>query len=76
MCSNMDNVGFKVIIDDMNLIICTKQLSKEIEIDHLTFVADITMQLPYTRVMFIHMAIPANSSTIFLDNLFTGALPD
>ena len=35
-----------------------------------------SMRLPYTHVMMKHVAIPANSSTICLDNIFTGALPD
>ena len=34
MSSDGDNLGSKVVIDDMNLIICTKQLSDAVELAH------------------------------------------
>ena len=76
MSSDGDNLGPKVVIDDMNLIICTKQLLDAAELAHQTLVGNINMRLPYTRVLMKHVAIPANSSTMCLDNIFTGVLPD
>ena len=38
MSSDGDNIGPKVVIDDMNLIICTKQLSDAAELAHQTIV--------------------------------------
>ena len=34
------------------------------------------MRLSYTRVLMKHVAIPANSSSMCLDNIFTCVLPD
>ena len=76
MSDEGDNLGPIVVIDDMNLIICTKQLSDAAELAHQTIVGNINMRLPYTRVMMKHVAISANSSTMRLDNIFTGVLPD
>ena len=76
MSSDGGNLGPKVVIDSMNLIISTKQLSDAAELTHQTLVGNINMRLPYTRVLMKHVAIPANSSTMWLDNSFTGVLPD
>ena len=75
MSSDEDNLGPKVVIDDMNIIICTKQLSDAAELAHQTIFGNINMRFPYTRVLMKHVAIPANSSTICLDHIFTGVLP-
>ena len=76
MSSDADNLGPKVVIKDMSLIIRTKQLSDATELAHRALVKEQNMRLPYTRVLMKHIAIPANSSTICLDNIFTGSLPD
>jgi hypothetical protein len=64
------------VIKEMNLIIHTKQLSDSTEFAHRSLVGEKNMRLPYNRVMMKHVAIPSGSSTICLDNIFTGALPD
>ena len=74
MSNDGHNLGPKLVIDDMNLIICTKQLSDAAELAHQTIVGNINMRLPYTCVLMKHVAIPANSSTMCLDNIFTGVL--
>ena len=76
MSSDADNLGPKVVIDDMNLIIWTKQLSDSAELANQTLVGNINMRLPYTRVLMKQVAIPDNSATMCLDNIFTGVLPD
>ena len=70
------NFGPKVVIKEMSLIIHTKQLSNSTEIAHRSLVHEKNMRLPYTRVLMKHIAIPSGSSTICLDNIFTGPLPD
>jgi hypothetical protein len=70
------NFGPKVVIKEMNLIIHTKQLSDAAELAHRALIHEKNMRLPYTRVMMKHIAIPSGSSTICLDNIFTGPLPD
>jgi hypothetical protein len=70
------NFGPKVVIKEMSLIIHTKQLSNSAEIAHRALVHEKNMRLPYTRVLMKHIAIPSGSSTICLDNIFTGPLPD
>ena len=76
MSSDEDNLGPKLVIDDMNLIICNKQLYDTAELAHQTFVGTINMRLSYTRVLMKHVAILTNSSTMCLDNILTGVLPD
>ena len=76
MSSEGDNLGPKVVIDDMNLNICTKQFSDAAELAHQTIVRNINMRLSYTRLLMKHVTIPAKSSTMCLDNIFTGVLPD
>ena len=68
------NFGPKVVIKEMSLIIHTKQLSNSTEIAHRALVHEKNMRLPYTRVLMKHIAIPSGSSTICLDNIFTGPL--
>ena len=51
MSSDGDNLGLKVVIDDMNLMICTKQLSDAAELANQTLFENINMRLPYTRVL-------------------------
>ena len=76
MSSEGAGFGPKVVIKEMNLIIHTKQLSDSTEFAHRSLIHEKNMRLPYTRVMMKHVAIPSGSSTICLDNIFTGALPD
>ena len=76
MTSEGNAFGPKVVIKDMNLIIHTKQLSDATELAHRAIMKENNIQLPYCRVQTKHVSIPANSSTICLDNLFTGTLPD
>ena len=58
----------------MNLNVATKQMSDATELAHRALVREQNMRLPYTRVMMKHVAIPAGSSTICLDNIFTVGL--
>jgi hypothetical protein len=76
MSSEGATFGPKLVIKEMNLIIHTKQLSDATELAHRALVREKNMRLPHTRVMMKHVAIPSGSSTICLDNLFTGGLPD
>lgn len=76
MCGDGDNLGFKMVIDDKNLIVFTKHLFDTTKFGDSTLFVDINMRLPYTCLMLKHVAIPPNSVTICLDNIFTGALLD
>ena len=51
-------------------------MSDATELAHRALIPDHNMRMPYTRVMMKHVAIPANSSTICLDNFFIGGLPN
>ena len=75
MRSDEDNLGPKVVIDDMNLIICTKLLSDGAELAHQTIVGNKPAP-PINRVLIKHVAIPANSSNMCHDNICTGVLPN
>ena len=76
MSADGDNLGPKVVIKEMNLIVATKYMSDATELAYRALVPEWNMRLPYTRVMMKHVAIPAGSSTICLDNIFTGGLPN
>ena len=76
MCSDDENLETKVIIDDINLIICNKQMSNVTEVAHLNIVSNINMRLPYIRLLMNLVASFANSLTICFDNMFTSALPN
>ena len=76
MSADGDNLGPKVVIKEMNLNVATQQISDAIELAHRALVRERTMQLPYTRVMIKHVAITAGSSTMCLDNIVMGGLPD
>ena len=68
--------GPKIVIKEMQLIIHTKQLSDATELAHRALIREKNVRLPHSRVMMKHVAIPSGSSTICLDNIFTGGLPD
>lgn len=70
------NFGPKIVIKEMQLIIHTKQLSDATELAHRALIREKNVRLPHSRVMMKHVAIPSGSSTICLDNIFTGGLPD
>ena len=76
MSTEGGNFGPKMVIKEMNLIIHTKQLSDATELAHRALIREKNMRLSHTRVMMKHVAIPSGSSTICLDNIFTGGLPD
>ena len=76
MSADGDNLGLKVVIKEINLNVATKQMSDATELAHRARVRERNMRLPYTRVMMKNVAIPAGSSTMCLDNIFTGGLPD
>lgn len=65
-----------VEIKEVNLIVHKKQLTSAAELAHRQLVQEQNFRIPFTRVSMKHMAIPANSQSISLDNLFSGPLPD
>jgi hypothetical protein len=76
MSTEGNNFGPKIVIKEMNLIVHTKQLSDATELAHRALIREKNVRLPFTRIFMKHVAIPAGSSTICLDNIFTGSLPD
>ena len=76
MSAGKDNLKPKVVIKEINLIVATKQMSDATELAHRALVRERNMRLPYIRVMIKHVVIPAGSSTMCLDNIFTGGPPD
>ena len=50
-------------------------MSDAAELAYQILVGNINMRLPHTRVLMKHVAIPANSSNMRLDHIFTGVLP-
>ena len=66
MSSNGDNLGLKLVINYMNLIICIKQIFDAAEFAHQIIVGNINMRLPYTCVLIKNVAISGNRSTMCL----------
>ena len=66
----------KVKISNMCLTVRKKQLTDAAEVAHRQLVLEQNYRIPYTRVLMKHLAITAGSTTMTLDNLFTGPLPD
>ena len=76
MSADWNNLIPKVVIKEMNINVSTKQMSDATELAHRALVCKMNMRLPYTGVMMKHVAISVGSSTMCLDNIFTGGLPD
>ena len=76
MSADSGNLGPTVVIKEMNLIVETNQMSYATELPHRALVREQNMRLPYTCVMMKHVALLAGSSTVCLENIFTGGLPD
>ena len=73
---NAAQENFKVIIQKINLIMRTKQLTSTAHKAHMDLVQMQNMRLHYSRVHKKHLYIPANQTFINFDNVFMGALPD
>ena len=76
MSADGDNLGPKVVIIKINLIVATKQMSDATDMVHRALVRERNMRLLYTLVIMKLVAIPAGSSTMCLDNIFMGGLLD
>lgn len=68
--------NYKLVIQSIKLIFHTKQLIRtalkaQMELNHVQ-----NMQHHYSRVRMKQLPIPANQTSIILDNVLTGALPD
>ena len=68
--------NFKMEIIGVTLIIRTKQLtSTALDAQNQLLISQ-PMRSHYSRVQPKHLSIPANTTSIYFDNVFTGALPD
>ena len=77
LLSSEDNAAYKYEIVFAELLVQTKQLNDALEAAQQAVVKEGTnMRIPYNRVYMKHYSIPTGLSTIAIDNVFTGALPD
>ena len=68
--------NFKLVIQSVNLIIHTKQLSSTALKAHMELLQYTNMRHHYSLVQMKHLSIFANQNSISFDNVFTGALPN
>ena len=66
----------KIKIHDVTFIVRTKQLTESAELAHRELVLQQNYRLPFTRVQMKHFAIAKDLSTIRLEGIFNGPLPD
>ena len=71
-----DNVQYRFIIETVQLLMRTKQLTESAELAHRSLVQQQNMRLPHTRVLLKHLSVAAGLGSIAFDNVFTSALPD
>ena len=71
-----DNAQYRFVIETVQLLMHTKQLSEQTELAHRTIVQNQSMRLPHTRVLLKHLSVAAGLGSIAFDNVFTSALPD
>jgi hypothetical protein len=70
-------INFKLIIEDMQLIVRFKQLTEALEVAHRKLViSGKNYRLPYTRVQTKNVSIPRGVRAFNFENLYTGVLPD
>ena len=71
-----DDVQYRFVIETVQLLMRTKQLTEPMEVAHRTLVQNQSMRLPHTRVLMKHLSVAAGLGSIAFDNVFTSALPD
>ena len=72
-----DNTPYRLVIETVELIMRTKQLSEAAEVAHRTLVQKNNMGLPYTRVLLKHLSVAQGLASIAFDKVFTGnVLPE
>ena len=73
---NATQENYKLVIQSVNLIIHTKQLTSTALKAHMELHKLQNMRHHYSRVQIKHLSIPANQTSINFDNVYTGAPPD
>ena len=68
--------NYKMVIQQVDLIIHTTQLTSTAKKVHIDLLQVHNMRRHYSRVQVKHLSIPADQTSISFDNAFTGALPD
>ena len=68
--------NYIMAIQQINHIIHTKQLTSTAQMAHKKLLHIQNMQMHYSRIKVKHLSIIANQTSISLDNVFTGALPN
>ena len=68
--------NYRLVIQSVNLIICTQKLTSTAHGALMDFFILQNMRIHLSRVQMKHFSIPANQTSINFDNVFTGALPD
>ena len=66
----------KVEIKEAMFILQQKQMSEKMEITHQEILTEQNFVYPHNKVQMKHYAIPGGSSTMRIDNVFQGAIPD
>ena len=69
-------VNYRVKIQAVKLWVRTKELSPSLMLAHETMLQQQNMRLPYTKVCLKHVTLPTGITTVEVDNLYTGVLPD
>ena len=67
---------YKMAIQQVDLIIHTKQLTSTSQKGYMELLRVHNMRTHYSRDQVKHLSIPANQTSISFENVFTGALPD
>ena len=74
--ANAAQANFKRVDQSVNLIIHTKQLTSNERMAQMKLLQLLNIRHYLSRVKMMHLTIPANQTSINLENNFTGALPD
>ena len=70
---NAAQENYKMVIQSVNLIIHTKQLTSRAHNTHMELLKIQNMRLHYSRIQMKHLSIPKNYTYISFDIVFTDA---
>ena len=68
--------NFRLMITDARLIIRTEEASDSLVVAHEQMLQKMNMRFPMRRVTMKHMSIPANTTSVLHDNIYTGLIPE
>ena len=69
-------VPIKVMIIDARLFIRTEEVSDSLVVAHEQMLQKMNMRIPLRRVTMKHISVPAQTSSVMHDNVYTGLIPE